>query len=111
MKYIKTYEDWESDHAICNGCGLSDPFLFGEGEEPSGSKFKIGDYVMCNYKYPYKLEHYYLNPSEKPFPRLHCFVTIDTFSRLWIFEDELRLATPEEIDEFETKEAQFKYNL
>ena len=117
-KNIKVYEDQESDHAICNGCGLSDPFLFDEGEEPSGSKFKIGDYVMvwmqsrCEYyKYPYKLEHYYLNPSEKPFPRLHCFVTINTFSRQWVFEDELRLATIEEIEEDELKKAQLKYNI
>lgn len=105
MKYIKTFEEIETIDSVNH----SDPGLLGKGQEPDGALFKAGDYVkFFNATYPFKLEHYYYHPLAKKY---QCFVTQDDFSRQWIYEDELRLATPEEVEEYELKKASHKYNI
>lgn len=106
MRYIKTYEQKVnlSDLVV----DLDDTALL--SSEPSDAKFKVGDYVIHKYnKYPYKIMYYYYHPLDR---KLKCFVSMNHFtSKFWVNEDELRLATPEEIEEFKLKLNANKYNI
>ena len=96
MKYIKSYEK------INGGVDLDDPHLIQSNDKlPSKCKFKIGDTVRLKHQneWFYKLEYYYTKEE-----RLQCFITINTFSRMWVYEDVIELVPEEEL-------AANKYNL
>jgi len=100
MKHIKSFEEKINkisiDELKNHGISKDSPFLISDNEKlPKDTKFKIGDHVKINTnnnEYIYKIEYYCIETK-----KYTCFITIDTFSRQWIYEDELELVPDYEI--------------
>lgn len=123
MKHLKIYEDYVDDSKkpaniteIKEKGGVSNvsKYLISKDVDiPIDAKFKLGDIVIfeneTNKKYWFKISHYYLGTDG-----YYCYILSypdNDFSKMWIRENELRLATLKEIEELYIKINSKKYNI
>lgn len=120
MKFIKTYESFYVNDDIkpatideikrAGGVSNASKYLISSKDKPPiDAKFNFGDIVIYLDRWIYKVSHYYLSKNG-----YSCYVVSypdGDFSRVWVREDELRLATDKEIEEHELKINSKKYNL
>lgn len=110
MKYIKTYESLKPLHknefeGLQNGKNDHTYMVLNETDD---NYYKVTERANNWY---YKIIWYY----KKPGYITYCFLKVDnafrSTSQFWIEEDKLMIPSKEEIEQYEFKKMQYKYNL
>ena len=108
MKYIKTFESLKPLHKddlenLQNG---KIDYTYMVLNETDDNYYKVTERANNWY---YKIKLYY----KKPGYITYCFLKTDgpQTSQFWIEEDKLMIPSKEEIEQYELKKMQYKYNL